>query len=88
MQINDVHLLMDRESGRPRGSGFVEFTDAETLVEALKYNGEVQNRFLLPFYLTLSIKSRKSAIATSALPWLRAVVAAVHLAAAAEEDVS
>ena len=48
VQINDVHLLMDRESGRPRGSGFVEFSDAETLVEALKYNGEVCSSTKLP----------------------------------------
>ena len=34
-QVNDVHIVMDRESGRPRGFGFVEFSDDSSAQNAM-----------------------------------------------------
>src|SRR2546423_12139622 len=39
-EIRDVYLPMDRESGRPRGFAFVEFTSDEDAAKAIeKFNG-------------------------------------------------
>jgi len=38
-KVMDVRLVMDRETQRPKGFGYVEFEDRESLVEALKLNG-------------------------------------------------
>ena len=39
-EIRDVFLPMDRESGRPRGFAFVEFTNEEDAAKAIeKFNG-------------------------------------------------
>ena len=39
-EIRDVFLPMDRESGRPRGFAFVEYTNDEDAAKAIeKFNG-------------------------------------------------
>ena len=38
--VNDIHILMDRETQRPRGSAFVEFTDADGLMACLSLDGQ------------------------------------------------
>src|SRR2546428_7680991 len=47
-EIRDVFLPMDRESGRPRGFAFVEFTSDEDAAKAIeKFNGyELNGRAL------------------------------------------
>src|ERR687883_1415434 len=47
-EIRDVFLPMDRESGRPRGFAFVEFTSDEDAAKAIeKFNGyELSGRAL------------------------------------------
>ncbi len=43
-EIRDVFLPMDRESGRPRGFAFVEFTSDEDAAKAIeKFNGHELN---------------------------------------------
>lgn len=35
-EVTDIHLPMDRESGRPRGFGFVTMDSKEAMIEAIK----------------------------------------------------
>lgn len=47
LQITDVRLPQDSGGGRPKGFGYAEFADKESLVEALKMNNEVMIVILL-----------------------------------------
>merc|ERR1719223_1217317 len=39
-EVVDVHLLMNRDDGRPKGSGFVEFKTMDALEKALAFDGQ------------------------------------------------
>jgi len=34
--VQEVNLIMDRDSGRPKGFGFVEMEDKSSMIEAIK----------------------------------------------------
>lgn len=34
-KVNDVHIVLDRETGRPRGFGFVELADSNGAQDAM-----------------------------------------------------
>ena len=44
-EVGSVDLIVDRETGRPRGFGFVEMEDADVAIKALN-NAEVGGRTL------------------------------------------
>jgi RNA recognition motif-containing protein len=51
IQILTIRILRDKESDRPKGFGYVEFEDLESLTKALQLSGEVWDVFFIGLLL-------------------------------------